>query len=144
MYVVRFVYPPVNVTEGPTPAQQIDERLASAYDSRPRNVDYWFCGHRSLKPAAASDDGVHTRLTFAPKAEWPAIFVRNEDSSESLLNFSVDNGDLVVHRVARTFVLRRGRLTACVVNKGFEGSGERLPSGTVSSSVARERKGGRK
>ena len=42
---------------------------------------------------AASDDGVHTRLRFAANAELPAIFVRNEDGSESLLNFSMDAGE---------------------------------------------------
>jgi len=49
---------------------------------------------------AASDDGVHTRLSFGARSELPAIFVRNEDGSESLLNFSIDAGDVVIHRVA--------------------------------------------
>ncbi len=79
-----------------------------------------------LKPAGASDDGVHTRLRFAANADLPAIFVRNEDGSESLLNFSMDAGDVIVHRVAKRFILRRGRLIGCVINKGFAGGGTRL------------------
>ena len=73
------------------------------------------------------------------KAELPAIFVRNDDGTESLLNFSMDEGDVILHRVARRFILRRGHLTGCIVNKGFVGSGERLKSDTVSttSSVRR-------
>src|SRR5262249_29131577 len=102
-----------------------------------RNWDYWFCGRPELKPTAASDDGVQTRLTFAPRAELPAVFLRNEDGSESLVNFSVANGDLIVHRVARQLILRRGKLTACIVNKSFTGSGDRLETGTVSSDVER-------
>jgi type IV secretion system protein VirB9 len=94
-----------------------------------------------LKPVAASDDGVHTRLTFGAKAELPAIFVRNDDGPESLLNFSMGEGDVVIHRVAPRFILRRGRLAGCVVNKGFSGSGERLDSGTVAPTVERERRG---
>jgi type IV secretion system protein VirB9 len=90
-----------------------------------------------VKPVAASDDGVHTRLRFGGKAELPAIFVRNDDGSESLLNFSMDEGDVIVHRVARQFIVRRGKLTGCIVNKGFEGSGERLESNTVSPEVQR-------
>ena len=97
----------------------------------PKNIDYWFCGDASLKPTAASDDGMHTRLTFAAKAEQPAIFVLNEDGTESLLNFSMDEGDVIVHRVARRFILRRGNLAGCIVNKGFAGSGDRLKSNTV-------------
>jgi hypothetical protein len=42
--------------------------------------------------------------------------------------------------VASKFILRRGALTACIVNKGYRGSGERLPSGTVATGVERERR----
>lgn len=139
IYAVRFVYPPPPV--GPTPGEQVESDLAAAKETRPRNIDYWFCGHAAVKPVAATDDGVHTRLTFGSKTELPAIFVRGEDGTESLLNFSVDNGDIVIHRVAQEFVVRRGRLTGCIVNKGYVGTGERLESGTVAPSVQRERKG---
>jgi type IV secretion system protein VirB9 len=83
---------------------------------------------------------VHTRIAFPDRAELPAIFVRNEDGSESLLNFSMDDGDVVIHRLAPKFILRRGRLTGCIVNKGFDGAGTRLDSGTVSPRVERDRK----
>jgi type IV secretion system protein VirB9 len=86
---------------------------------------------------------VHTRLRFGAHAELPAIFVRNDDGSESLLNFSVDAGDVVIHRVAKRFVLRRGLLRGCVVNESFDGGGDRLDSGTVSPAVERVTQGGR-
>lgn len=141
MYAVRFMYPAKSSAEPTlTPAERVERDLASAQKNRPRNIDYWFCGDRSIKPTAASDDGVHTRLTFATKAELPAIFVRNDDGSESLLNFSMDAGDVVIHRVAAKFIVRRGRLTGCVVNKAFSGGGERLESGTIAPDVTRERK----
>jgi len=145
IYAVRFTYPPSPVMfAGPTSAERVDSDLAAAREIRPRNIDYWFCGHPAVKPIAASDDGVHTRLTFGSKTELPAIFVRGEDESESLLNFSVDNGEIVIHRVAREFIVRRGRLTGCIVNKAFAGgAGERLDSGTVAPTVLRERKGAR-
>jgi type IV secretion system protein VirB9 len=82
-------------------------------------------------------------LRFAGNAEEPAIFVLNEDGSEALLNFSVDAGDVVLHRVARRLILRRGKLAGCVVNKGFSGVGERLNSNTVSSEVLRTVPGAR-
>ena len=96
--------------------------------------------HLFLKPIEASDDGVHTRLRFNASAELPALFVRNDDASESLLNFSMDEGDVIVHRVARQFLVRRGRLVGCIVNKGFHGAGERLKSHTVSPQVERSTK----
>src|SRR5688572_3853177 len=112
IYAVRFAYP----DGGPEAADEVGRELAAAKAARPRNSDYWFCGHASLRPVGASDDGVHTRLTFADAAELPALFVRNEDGSESLLNFSVDEGEIVVHRLAPKLILRRGRLTGCIVN----------------------------
>jgi type IV secretion system protein VirB9 len=138
IYVLRFAYPP-----GPaqlaaqSDAKRLDETLKNAAAARPRNVDYWYCGDAVLKPTAASDDGVHTRLTFAVNAELPAVFVRNDDGVESLLNFSMDEGDVVIHRVARRLILRRGALQGCVVNQAFTGASERLKSGTVAPNVER-------
>lgn len=140
MYAVRFSYPPAKAGDTRSWEELITEELAKVAQSRPRNIDYWFCGAPSIKPSAASDDGVHTRLTFAANSELPAVFVRNGDGTESLLNFNVDAGDVVIHRVAERFILRRGKLTGCVVNKGFAGSGMRLESGTVAPGVVRSPK----
>lgn len=141
MYAVRFVYPPQYATHtGPSASELADRDLDAGAASRKRNLDYWFCGSPSIKPVAASDDGVHTRLTFSARSELPAVFVRNDDGTESLLNFSMEDGDVVIHRVAARFILRRGQLTGCVVNKGFSGGGERLESGTVAPEVERERR----
>ena len=141
IYAVRFTYPASPKPNGPSSEEQVEADLAQASSHRTRNLDYWFCGNEAVRPVAASDDGVHTRLTFGAKAELPAIFVRNDDGSESLLNFSIDEGDVIIHRVARRFILRRGRLTGCIVNKAFVGGGERLESGTVAPDFRRDRKG---
>lgn len=137
IFVVRFVYPQDAEAHRRTPAETVEASLAAAETARPRNEDYWFCGRSELKPTAAFDDGVHTRLTFPPRAELPAIFQRSPDGSESLVNFTVQGDDVVIHRIARQWVLRRGRLGACVVNKSFSGAGERLDTGTLSSDVER-------
>jgi type IV secretion system protein VirB9 len=138
MFAIRFTYPPNPARmQAEQAAERIDTALTDASAKRPRNVDYWYCGSPTLKPTAASDDGVHTRLRFAANAELPAIFVRNADATESLLNFSMDSGDVVVHRVARQLILRRGKLAGCIVNQGFTGAGLRLDSGTVTPDVQR-------
>jgi type IV secretion system protein VirB9 len=142
IYAVRFLYP-LLADAVANRENDVERELEDAKTRRPRNLDYWYCGHRGLKPIAASDDGVHTRLTFADRAELPAVFVRNQDGSESLLNFSMDQGDVLIHRLAPKLILRRGRLTGCIVNQGYAGSGMRLESGTVSPRVERERKPGK-
>jgi len=135
VYSLRFNYPSI---PGPTLPEQITKDLATSPVERFQNRDYWYCGNSLLQPVAVSDDGVHTRLRFAPSAELPAIFVRSDDGSESLLNYSMDGPDMVIHRLARHFILRRGKWVGCVTNKGFIGSGERLESGTVSPQVHRQ------
>jgi type IV secretion system protein VirB9 len=138
MYAVRFTYPPAPVkARGPTAAEVVKGALERAESALPENVDYWYCGSPELKPIAASDNGIETRLTFGARSELPAIFVLNDDGSQSLVNFSIDDGDVIIQRIARRFILRRGKLTGCIVNKGFLGSGERLRSGTISPEVRR-------
>lgn len=142
IYALRFIYPSTPAESiAAAAAKKLDSRLDDASSKRVRNIDYWYCGEPSLKPVEASDDGIHTRLRFAANAELPALFVRNDDDSESLLNFSMDAGDVIVHRVAKRFILRRGKLTGCVVNQGFVGGGARLDSGTVAPDVERRVQG---
>jgi type IV secretion system protein VirB9 len=139
IFVLRFIYPvPKTASEGA--AQRIDAELNRASDRR-QNFDYWYCGGAALRPVLASDDGIHTRFRFAANGDLPAIFVRGDDDSESLLNYSMEDGDVIVHRVARRFILRRGKLVGCVVNRGFVGGGTRLDSGTVAPTVERRLQG---
>lgn len=142
IYALRFTYPPSpSQSAAEAAARRLDSQLDGAGNKRAQNTDYWYCGEPELRPVAASDDGVHTRLRFAASADLPAIFVRSEDGGESLLNFSMDSGDVVLHRVAKRFVLRRGKLTGCIVNRGFAGGGTRLDSGTVAPNVERRVQG---
>ena len=136
VYSLRFIYPNAGARADEA-AGVVDSTLEAAAHNRPRNMDYWYCGPPSLRPIAASDDGVHTRLRFSARAELPAVFVRNDDGSESLVNSSMKDGDVLIHRVAKQYLVRRGRLVGCIVNKGFSGYGDRLDSGTVSPEVER-------
>ncbi len=134
VYVLRFTYPPPPASAGESAAA-----LAHALESAgaPRNLDYRYRGSPELKPIAASDDGVQTRLRFGSLQELPAIFLGNDDGSESLVNFTVDGADVVVHRVSRRLILRRGKLTGCIVNAAFGGAGGHASSGTVTPAVER-------
>jgi len=140
IFAIHFSYAPNNQD---AIADGIDRMFQQSGSDRPRNVDYWYCGSPTIQPTAAADDGIHTRLRFAAKSEQPAIFVQNDDGSESLLNFSMDAGDVIIHRVVRQLIIRRGRLTGKIINKSFTGAGERLESGTVSSGVERVGEGRR-
>jgi type IV secretion system protein VirB9 len=121
------------------PVAAAPEPVASlATAVQPVNEDYWYCGSPWLRPVGVTDDGVQTRITFGDRGEWPAIFVRNADNTESLVNFHAEGTTAVVHRVARGFVLRRGALVGCVENRGYAGSGDWVASGAHADGVSRE------
>ena len=135
IYALRFEYPPAPART--VPHEQVERALDAAQSNRFRNYDYWYCGDPSLKPVAAWDDGVRTTLVFGAHTELPAIFALNDDGSESLVNFDVQAGGVVVQRVARRLMLRRGKLAGCIVDRAFTGGGERLSSGTIAPNVER-------
>jgi type IV secretion system protein VirB9 len=135
LYVLRFLYPDA-ATLRPHPAEAAPLRIEAPAD-QPRNSNYWYCGREELAPLSAWDDGVQTHLRFDPRRELPALFVRNDDGTESLLNFHIANGELIAHRLARRFIVRRGGLVGCIVNRGFAGTTERSSSGTLTPEVER-------
>jgi type IV secretion system protein VirB9 len=138
VYALKFTYPSGAAAEALAAKSRVDAALATGAGGMVVNRNYSFCGRQSLRPSSAEDDGVQTRLRFGARSEYPAVFVKNEDGSESLVNFTVEGDGMVVHRIAREFVLRRGRLVGCVVNRAFDGSGRLLGSGTVSPAVERQ------
>jgi type IV secretion system protein VirB9 len=143
IYALRFLYPAAPPVRPATPERpSVAALLARADSERPRNQDYWYCGRPQLRPIAAWDDGVQTHLRFGTRAELPALFVLNDDGSESLVDYHVEHDELVAHRIARRFVLRRGKLVGCIVNRNYLGSGAALPSGTLSGQVERALHGG--
>jgi type IV secretion system protein VirB9 len=134
IYALRFQYPK------PPPASEVTAlnlAFSQQANAQPHNTDYWYCGGPELQPLKAWDDGVHTHLRFNPRIEMPAVFVHNDDGSESLLNFSIEDNDVIIHRIARQFMVRRGKLVGCIVNRGYAGVGAALDSGTVSPMVRR-------
>ena len=138
MYVVRFLYPGSRSrARAPTKAERVTRSLAQAEHAPPVNRDYWYCGSPALRPVAASDNGIETRLTFGARSALPAVFVLSADGRESLVNVSMHRGVMVIERIAHRLVLRRGGLVGYVVNKGFSVEGTRLASGTISPAVER-------
>ena len=139
VYSIRFTYPEddARLAAAEREREQTEARIRQAGAERARNLNYAFCGNSALKPMTAYDDGVQTRLRFQARSEFPAMFIRNDDGSESLLNFNVEDDEVVIHRVARRFVLRRGNLVGCVVNQSYEGGGARTRSNTNVPGVRR-------
>jgi type IV secretion system protein VirB9 len=141
VYSLRFRYPraePVAAATGREPGR-VDQAPLVERVAAPVMVNraYRMCGRASLRPKAVHDDGVRTYFEFGPRAELPVILARGDDG-ESLVNYTIEAERVVVHRVAPAFTLRRGRASACVVNRAFGGGqGARLERQTVLDGVER-------
>ena len=102
-----------------------------------KNTNYWVQGSSDLTPDEAYDDGRFTTLVFNGNRPIPAIFVVNEDGSESLVNRSVSGNKVEIHTLARKFVIRKGQLVTCVFNKSYDPIGNDNKSGTTLPRVER-------
>lgn len=105
------------------------------------NGDYGFIGPGELMPTSVYDNGEQTAMTFAPNNPVPTVFFKEADGSESRVAFHFENDMLIVHRVARKLILRRGDAVGCVINGSFNASGSNVKTHTVSDDVIREVKG---
>ena len=83
------------------------------------NHAYSFEGSSAGLPVRVFDDGHSTYFQFAEQTDYPAIFAVDGDKKEAVVNISQRDGYLVVDRLARAFVLRRGAAVTRIVNDAF-------------------------
>lgn len=112
IYSLRFDYP--------APAAPV-AAPAQAQPAPPQDVNhaYSYEGSAGLLPVRLFDDGQSTYFRFAEGASYPAIFSVEADRSEAVVNFQVRDGYVVIDRLARGFVLRRGKEETRIFNDGF-------------------------
>jgi type IV secretion system protein VirB9 len=117
IFSLRFDYPApvipiVKAPEPPPPKPPEDVNHA-----------YSFQGSKHNLPARVFDDGRSTYFRFADETSLPAIFIVDADKTESVVNFRTQDGYLVIDRLARAFVLRRGKEETRIFNDGFHDDG---------------------
>lgn len=108
-FALRFKY-----AEPPKPAAP-----AQPVAPAPLNFAYKFKGAKANVPLRVYDDGRSTYFQWAAGAATPAIFAVGADKRESIVNYTVRNGTVVVDRLSPQFVLRYGRHVTQVINAGF-------------------------
>lgn len=134
LYVLRFVYPDEarNAAAGRTSAaasSAITEEEAQAIEARPvpapadpatLNFAWASRGDQKLIPARIYDDGSFTYLAWSAGTPIPAFLERNEKGEEGPVNFAVRGDVIVVDGVPRQIVLRAGKQSAMLTNRGPE------------------------
>jgi type IV secretion system protein VirB9 len=83
------------------------------------NVAYSYQGSAKTLPVKVFDDGQDTYFSFRQGEDLPAIFALDAESGEAVVNTRERDGYVVVDRVARGFVLRRGDEITRIYNDGF-------------------------
>lgn len=147
-YQVQFRYPADEAQHALTLAQKQAADAAAAVDkkrlddqmnvrSERKNWNYFVQGSQSVTPDEASDDGRFTYFRFKGNRDIPAIFMVNEDGSESLVNRDVDGDTVTIHSMAKQFVLRKGNAVAAIFNESYDPVGSDNSTGTTIPNVER-------
>lgn len=150
VYSLSFRYPDedaarlaaqAKTAEAKATHQDLKDKLAQA-KTRDENRDYWVAGADEISPTSARDDGRFIYLAFSANRDMPAVYAVDDDGNEALLNTTVEGKEIIVQRLVRKLVLRKGKAVACVVNKSFDPNGGRdNTTGTIATNVQRVIKG---
>jgi type IV secretion system protein VirB9 len=113
IYELRFIYPD---NENTMESQNGNPPLISQCPYY--NGEYSYNGDKKLVPIQVFDDGKFTYFKFKSNgnAITPAIFSVDKDRNESLVNYHVSNGFIIVNRVGTQFTLRNGNYVTSVFN----------------------------
>ena len=102
---------------------EVKSKLTNAAHSG-QNTDYWVAGSDEISPTAARDDGRFIYLTFSNNRDMPAVYEVDEKGKEALINTNVIDGNtIVIQRLVRRLILRKGDAVASVINKSFDLNG---------------------
>ena len=104
------------------PSQIKPTGIAAVGAPRDLNFGYSFKGDNMLKPNTVFDNGEFTYFKFRDMNDLPAIFEVDSDRNESVVNFRVEDGYVVVNSIGGQFTLRHGIDEACVFNDDFNSS----------------------
>ncbi|MGF6479561.1 TrbG/VirB9 family P-type conjugative transfer protein [Paraburkholderia sp. JPY419] len=140
MYRVTFVYPDELATQGQgdSDAARVAKRLAQL--PTVRNARYSMQvmpDSDDIAPTAAWDDGRFTYLRIPNNRRMPAIFRVADDGTESVVDRHVERDTIVVHEVAKRFVLRLGNEVVGIWNDAYDMDGVPPYDGTTVNGVKR-------
>ncbi len=139
-YMMKFLYPNDDVlsfeyeddgsspqfnssaSAGPYSSQTKIDSVGLVSDGTPKdlNFDYSFKGENDLAPSTVFDNGEFTYFKFRDMSELPAVFEVDRERNESVVNYHLEDGYMIVESVGRQFTLRHGDDEACVFNESFQ------------------------
>lgn len=140
MYRVTFVYPDeVDVqTHAEADAALVAQRLVQPPVVRNTRYLMQVMPHSDdIAPVAAWDDGRFTSIRIPANRRIPAIFRVADDGTESVVDKHMENDTIIVHEVAKRFVLRLGDEVVGIWNDAYDMDGVPPRDGTTVNGVKR-------
>ncbi len=125
-FITRFRYPNSEDLTIASPGNSNSFVSKKEEDSAPKifekpelyNFNYTFNGSELIAPLKVFDDGQFTFIEFKNvNAPLPAVFKVNKNGDESIINYRVANGYVVIEEVSSMFTLRYGEEVACIFNE---------------------------
>lgn len=119
-----------------------DREMEEAFNRPPAkaNLRYTMSGDSDIAPVNCWDDGQFTSFKFAGAADLPAIYLVDPDGKESIVDRHTTgpaNEIVVVHKIARRWVLRLGGRALAIWNDGYSPEGRTNDTGTSVPDVKR-------
>lgn len=89
-----------------------------SFDPTKLNWKYSFTGSRALAPIEAFDNGQFTYFKFKTNGmnHHPTVFIVDKKRNETLVNYHMQGGYMVINSVAKQFTLRDGAYVTSVYN----------------------------
>ncbi|MDR8105048.1 TrbG/VirB9 family P-type conjugative transfer protein [Burkholderia cenocepacia] len=140
MYRVTFVYPDQAKAQwhAQSDAALVSRRLAQPPIVRNTRYSMQVMPHSDdIAPTAAWDDGRFTYIRIPANRRVPAIFRVADNGTESTVDKHMDGDTIVVHEVAKRFVLRLGEEVVGIWNDAYDMDGVPPRDGTTVDGVRR-------
>jgi len=100
--------------------QETAKQIIKNYKIDYKNYQYTAQGNQELRPIDTWDNGQFTYLKFANNKNMPAVYLIQDDKTESLTNNHIENKNtIVIHQLAKTFILRSGRQVLAIHNENY-------------------------
>ena len=111
-YKLQFTYPEVGYD------QSGKSDAIGSFTPDKLNWKYSYTGDKSLAPIEAFDNNQFTYFKFKSDgmSHLPAVFVVDKDKNETLVNYHMQGGYMVINSVAKQFTLRNGSSVTNVYN----------------------------
>ena len=116
---------------------KLDNAMHDAEIPLRRSINYWVKGSDEAQPDEAYDDGTFTYFRFRGNREFPTVYLRDSKGQDSLVNTTIKGDTILVQRIAKDYVLRKGNDVALVTNPNYDRIGIANETGTITPAVTR-------